>query len=304
VLLVGDGTSDPKQYLTDSAKTFIPPYLAVVDPWAGETAADNRYVTLIGDDNLPEMLIGRLPVNSLEETQIVVNKIVSYAANPVDDQWNRNSLFVADDSKNDDNFPGISDSIATTVPPSEDVRRLYSTPPDTAANDYLHAFHWQLLSQWNQGASLVVYTGHSSIQQWAAEDFIHVNDIDFLNNGGKLPVLLEMTCFTSSFQVPGFNTFDETFLRYPSGGIVAAWGPTGLGVSTGHELLAKGFLSAVFQEKTATLGEAALAGKLNLVAEGSTATDLIDTFTLLGDPAVPLDLTSRPDLIFLPQTNR
>ncbi|MCJ7537468.1 MAG: C25 family cysteine peptidase, partial [Anaerolineales bacterium] len=43
VLLVGDGTHDPKNYRATSSTTFIPPFLEDVDPWAGETAADNRY---------------------------------------------------------------------------------------------------------------------------------------------------------------------------------------------------------------------------------------------------------------------
>ncbi|MFZ1631127.1 MAG: hypothetical protein WAV70_19645, partial [Anaerolineae bacterium] len=37
-----------------------------------------------------------------------------------------------------------------------------------------------------------------------------------------------------------------------------------------------------------------LAGKLNLVASGSGALDLVDTFTLLGDPATNLNLTLVP----------
>ena len=37
-----------------------------------------------------------------------------------------------------------------------------------------------------------------------------------------------------------------------------------------------------------------LAGKLELVASGSSALDLVDTFTLLGDPATNLNLTLVP----------
>ena len=66
VLLVGGGTFDPRRYRVDSPPTFIPPYLADVDPWAGETAADNRYVTVDGMDALPDMLIGRLPVKTID----------------------------------------------------------------------------------------------------------------------------------------------------------------------------------------------------------------------------------------------
>ena len=67
VLLVGDGTHDPKNYQVTSSLTFIPPFLEDVDPWAGETAADNRYVTVDGNDALPDMLIGRLPANNASE---------------------------------------------------------------------------------------------------------------------------------------------------------------------------------------------------------------------------------------------
>ena len=63
VLLVGDGTFDPKLYRADSAETFLPPYLADVDPWMGETAADNRYALLDEGspgfgDMLPDLLVG------------------------------------------------------------------------------------------------------------------------------------------------------------------------------------------------------------------------------------------------------
>jgi hypothetical protein len=64
VLLVGDGTFDPLNYLGDLRPEFIPPYLADVDYWIGETAADNRYVSVSGDDFLPDMALGRLPVNT------------------------------------------------------------------------------------------------------------------------------------------------------------------------------------------------------------------------------------------------
>ena len=67
---------------------------------------------------------------------------------------------------------------------------------------------------------------------------------------------------------------------------MAEWGATGLGLSTGHQALADGFLRALYPPG-ATLGAAALAGKLNLAF----AFDLRDTYTLLGDPATRLNVT-------------
>jgi hypothetical protein len=118
-----------------------------------------------------------------------------------------------------------------------------------------------------------------------------------LDNGTKLPVVLEMTCFTGSFQNPAFDTLDESLLRKQNGGAVAVWGAAGLGVSTGHSILADGFMRSVYHDGRATLGAATLAGKLELFATGQNL-DLIDTFVLLGDPAMRLNL--RTHIAYLP----
>ncbi|RME66373.1 MAG: hypothetical protein D6790_00260, partial [Caldilineae bacterium] len=74
VLLVGDGTYDPRNYRGDSNPTFIPPYLEIVDLDLGETAADNRYVTIVGDDNMPDMTLGRFPVETPAQVTAMVEK--------------------------------------------------------------------------------------------------------------------------------------------------------------------------------------------------------------------------------------
>ena len=63
VVLLGDGSSDIRNY-RHAAPTYIPPYLALADPDLGETAADNRFVTITGNDLVPEMHLGRLPANT------------------------------------------------------------------------------------------------------------------------------------------------------------------------------------------------------------------------------------------------
>ncbi len=282
VLLVGDGTSDPKQYLPSSSVTFIPPFLADVDPWAGETAADNRYTTVDGEDNLPDLLIGRLPVNNSAELQVVVDKIVQYEKGAPKGSWQRKAAFVADDPDDGGNFHFLTNLILKqfATPPFWPLRLLFS-PFDTP----LDQFQEDLLQVWNTGAGLIMYTGHASIHQWAVEVFLHLEDVDDLANGGRLPVLLEMTCFTGSFQVPGFPTLDEALVRQPEGGAIAAWGSTGLGIATGHHWLAEGFMDTIYRQGRVDLGSAVLAGKIHLATSNANL-DLIDTFTLLGDPAL------------------
>jgi len=296
VLLVGDGNFDPKQYRGDSTTTFIPPYLADVDPWAGETAADNRYVTLAGNDALPELLLGRLPVNSLTETQTVVNKIVNYETQPFPGGWNANAAFVADNADSGGDFPNDSEDLATNyIDPPFVAQRIYYLPPTSTVT----STHAAILSRWN-AAGLMLFAGHSSTHQWAEERLFHSDDVASLNNQRQLPVLVELTCFTGSFHVPNSVTMDEALARHPNGGAVAVWGATGLGISTGHQFLAEGFLNNIYTPGK-TLGEAVLAGKINLAGTGVNL-DLIDTYHLLGDPATKLDLTIVPwtDSLYLP----
>ena len=296
VLLVGDGTFDPKLYRADSKETFLPPYLADVDPWMGETAADNRYALLDGGaqgggDILPDLLVGRLPVNTITETQNVVDKIVRYETDPYPGGWNSNVVFVADADADAGDFAADSDQLASAfIQAPFTPRPIYYTPPTTTVADT----HQAILTHWNAGAGLILYNGHSSVRQWAAERLFHRDDVAALHNASQLPVVLEMTCFTGLFDEPGGTTLDETLLREAEGGAVAVWGATGLGVATGHQQLAQGFLASVFQRHEGTIGAGTLSGKLKLVASGSGALDLLDTFTLLGDPATNLNLTLVP----------
>ena len=301
VLLVGDGTHDPKKYRATSSTTFIPPFLEDVDPWAGETAADNRYVTVDGGDALPDMLIGRLPANlwpELEnpfiELDTMVSKIVQYDAQQSPSPWQHQAVFVADNNDpTSGDFPSLSDILINKFPTYPFApQRLYFSPAQITPA----GFRMLVKQVWDDGNGLIMFTGHSSIHQWAHEILFHLEDVPTLVNGLRLPVVLEMTCFTGSFQIPDFPTLDEALLRRSGGGAIAVWGSTGLGIATGHHWLAEGFMDTIYQDGISEIGAATLAGKLNLASVGSNP-DLIDTFTLLGDPATKLE---RSYLIYLP----
>ncbi|HFQ94489.1 MAG TPA: hypothetical protein ENK32_10795 [Anaerolineae bacterium] len=301
VLLVGDGTNDPKQYKPDTRPTWIPPYLADVDPWLGEVAADNRFVTVDGADLLPDMLIGRLPVNSLAEARTVVDKIVKYETEPFFGDWNSKGLFVTDEPDSAGDFIAHSDAlISKFISPPWSASRAYLT--DKTEKDKVYT---AVMSQWNAGQGMVVFNGHSSIHQWSGERLFHLDDVAGLNNNGRLPVVLQMTCFTGAFQEPFWDTLDEVLLRQEGGGAVAVWGATGLGVATGHGELADGFMQTIIKDSTPQLGQAALAGKVLLQANQPAYPDLLDTFTLLGDPATRYDYDFWPGYAtFLPTVQR
>ncbi len=324
VTLVGDGTSDPHDYLRQGALNvnFIPPYLAMVDPWMGETACETCYAQLHGAhpvtsadaDLFPDLMLGRLPVKSAADLEALVAKIVGYETDPGGSGWRARNLYVADNVYAADGTPDpagdfvlSSEQSIAMQPPGIQIERLYYDPwnrdsqgrplaepwrePDAArARERTHA-------ALNAGAGIVNYTGHSNHWRWARTDdsadnhLLQLYEADTLTNGERLPILLAMTCWTSSFQKPteSGTTLDERLLLNPRGGMVAVWGPTGMGVAHGHDALQRGFYQALWDAPpmTAPLGRLTLAGYVELLTRGGCCDDAVHTFALLGDPLTP-----------------
>lgn len=310
VLLVGDGSYDFKNYSGFNPPTLLPPYLAHVDPWWGETAADNQLATVAGQDNLPDLLIGRLSAATPAELTAMVDKIIQYETNPAPGDWNAAQIFVADNPDGAGDFHTEANQGYNQVQaPFWGSRLYYSSTPTGQPYGFTsaEALRSALLVRFNYGASLITFHGHSSWHQWAVESLFHLNDIASLYNQQRLPVVLEMTCFTGFFHHPEYPTLDESLVRRSGGGAIAAWGSTGLGISTGHARLQAGFLQAIFDQGETNLGAAVLAGKTTLYATGSNL-DLLDTMTLFGDPALKLHLTVTPvkytSQVYLPFVTR
>ncbi len=311
VVLLGDGSLDFKGYSVFKPVNYIPPYMAPVDPIWGDTAADNQYVTLAGSDDLPEMFIGRLPVNSAAEAETVVSKIIGYESDTFPGGWNARHLFVADNPDLAGNFHTESDAGYNSLTEPFLGERLYFTTA-AASEPYFYtdvaALRYNFFNQFNRGAAIVTFNGHSSWLNWAMEGIFNyywegnatANDLLSLRNQTRLPLVLGMTCFTSSFHRPEPGTLDEALVRLPGGGAIATWGSTGLGISTGHGALQAGFYEAINGGQR-NLGAVTQAGLLKLYATGLHQ-DLLNTFVLLGDPTLNLNFEIVPftHFVYLP----
>ena len=333
VLLVGDGIRDSTIHSQQigAVQTFIPPYPLTMyplwcrtnpncKPW--EAASDNRFATMDGeDDYLADVFIGRLPVNTVDEATTVVQKITDYELHPPQWPWNERVLFFAGNEL-DAPYHRYSDEVYDEhVFAGSNWRRVYfctSNCNEPHLYDNINTARERTVQELTVGGLLASYVGHSSWHQWAADPvtlapMFHLDNVVSLDNSGALPIFLQMTCHTSDFSEPTGDTLDETLLRHTGGGAVATWGPTTLGLSLGHNVLHQGFFGAVFPEDTDTvesveLWEAILAAKLELIASDNAPyyLDLLDTFVLLGDPAMDLNLDIVPWAhgVFLPLTIR
>ncbi len=287
VLLVGDGNCDFKDNLGTGEPNYIPPYLAMVDPTLGQTAADNRYVTVSGPDILPDMHIGRLPVQTSAQAGMMVNKILNYEQNPPSSDWNKEVLFVADNADDAGDFAALSDDIADNyLPPSYTAQKVYYKITHSTVEEVRTA----IINAINEGRLLTNYIGHAAVQYWAHEKLFRIEDIASLNNDGKLPMMLPMTCKDGYFHYPDYPCLGESIVQADNKGAIASWSPTGAGLAIGHHYLDQGFFTAVFSDTISEIGTATYLGKLNLYEKTTGYRDLIDTYVLFGDPFMKLNL--------------
>ncbi len=309
VTLVGDGSSDPFDYTDRGAKNvnLIPPYLAMVDPWLGETACETCYAQLDGenptDDRLPDVWLGRLPVKSDAELQTLVARIVGYETAPTGGAWRGRMLYLADDADRSGDFAAQAEASIALQPSVMQIDRVFfgngAGQIPTAA-----AARAATLARFGSGAAVVAYFGHAHQQQWAVTELsapenwlIHRSDVPQLTNGDRLPVVLSLTCLSSAFQWPSYigMTIDEALLLSERGGAVAVWGPTGLGVSYGHDKLQEGFFRALWSstegndiERAVPLGALTTEGFRKLFTGSVCCQETLLTYALLGDPLTRL----------------
>jgi len=292
VVLLGDGHYDPKNYMGHNNKSFIPPYLAMVDPWIGETAADSRYVAFSGPESIPDMMMGRLSVNTPAEANAFVQKIIAYETTPDEGNWSKEVLAVAGKADTAGNFDQYSDNLLEdTLPAQYEAERVYYGVTHPEITEAVAA----LKNGINEGKMIVNFIGHGFARGWQAEKlvpktFIQTGDVTEFTNQDKYPIFLALTCTEGYFVDPTVQAFGEVVTKAENKGAIASWSPTGQGVSGGHDYMDRGFFDAVFKHGAYVLGEAVLGGFSRLWFSGSSLY-LMETYELFGDPALVINRT-------------
>jgi hypothetical protein len=314
VILVGDGHwnllgSNPA-YGDDPV--YMPPYLGWVDSTQGEVDSSNLLATIVGDDPLPDVLIGRIPVNSDQELDNVIDKIIAFEQTPRA-EWQWNNTFIADNTPDAaGDFVAMANLIISNyIESGYTPIRIYlddfidfglcGTPP-YSGGPLCPSANAEIVETLNTtGTLFATYIGHASVQNWAHERIflyhlddptnpydMYYSDIDALNNDDQLPIVLSMDCLDGYWFHPILQpSLAELFIRSAGHGAVATFSPTGLGVGSGHYSLMQGFFATVYHDGIWELGAAALGAKLQLYTAGYFS-EMIQTYTIFGDPALKI----------------
>ena len=314
MLLVGDGHYDFKN-VTSTQRTpatfqpnLIPPYLIRIDPWIGETAADNRYVSVDGSsDFMPDMAIGRIPARTAAEVTAVVNKILAYENPNVthDGAWQNMVTFVAgraNDPAGD--FQYMSDRTRLNFLPSTVSNRtvywktdyIYAYPQNGTPNmnDAIKAaFRDSIMLQWFGHAGRFIWSGSSSSTEQVFSSFSITGST--VPGSPQWPFSADYSCWSGYFMnldnfSGDYRSMAEAALLDPTRGAIAASAPSGLHSGAALITLNQGLVKAVFQDRIQPAGAAMNAAKAYYYANAGTSFDVIDTTIFFGDPALTLRL--------------
>lgn len=272
VLLVGEATIDFRGYLADRPENpvtppenAIPPYVVPV-AFGGETVSDARLADVEGDVR-PELAIGRWPVDSRRQVRDLVQRTLAYESGSASSE----ALFAADGSSGE--FEAVTERIleASAFPPAQS--RVLVGP--TAG---------ELAERWNQGAWLVTYTGHGSLELWGRDEVFSVNTATQIEAGTSSPIVVQLTCLTGLFAHPETRSLSEVLLTQ-EGGPVLVVAATSLTLSAHQEPFAASLLQALQDPAVERIGDALQESKRGLDVSSGGLREISDTFGLLGDPS-------------------
>jgi uncharacterized repeat protein (TIGR01451 family) len=282
VLLVGDASFDPRDYLGLGAFDYVPTRL--IETTAFKTASDDWF-TDFKQNGYATIPTGRLPVRTQSDAELMVSKILGYEQGHSGGTWNSQALIVADQNV-DSNFSSASTSAAANLPATLQVTKILAdgVDPSTA--------HSQILAALNSGSLLVNYAGHGAEQQWSFEDFFNTDDAAALTNGDRLPVYLLMDCLNGFFQDVYAQSLAESLVLAPNGGAVAVWASSGFTQEPPQSSMNQAFILELATHPNSPLGQIILQAK-----SGITDNDVRRTWILFGDPAMKFQFSSSTGVV-------
>ncbi|MEW6368301.1 MAG: C25 family cysteine peptidase [Acidobacteriota bacterium] len=278
VLLVGDDTYDPRDFMGRGHVSFIPS-LNGWDDVFGRVPSENKYADTDGDGS-PELAIGRLPVSTVDEAQAMADKITSRASAPVDENARRRHIIAVDNQGPTD--PSFYQAAAEAANHLPSRARLVWANIESGADQARSNLLYSLKS----GAQATHFFGHGSFEIWSDDGLLAVDDAATLAGSRGNTVLFTWTCEVQWYQLATGPTINEALLLLPKGGAIASVGPTGITDPTLQRTLYVQLYDNL--GKGMTLGEALREAKEKALRSDAKLKPVVDGWSLLGDPSLEL----------------
>lgn len=259
--------------------------------YAGSNTPTDLYYSAMDSDYLPDIAVGRLPVNTAAETQTIVNKILNYNTST-----NKNALLFGIDPEASAYGPRDSSHLQTK---GFNVDTYFLSQYASCVSQS------EAVNRINQGRLLAIYYGHGSR---AGMDGLLCNNhlVNFTNT--LYPLVVSGGCYTGDYAWAGGTCIGEGLVLSQNGAIAFIGGSSDGGYGymytclTGliDELAQSGVIGKMFNKcKVKAYEEDPDVNKDTL---GSFTHNFFERFNLLGDPGLLVnqydsDGDGLPDII-------
>jgi peptidase C25-like protein len=273
VLLIGDDTFDPRDYSGMGEVSYVPSLLGW-DGDYGRVPSENRYADLNGDGS-PDVAIGRLPVRTPEDADVMVDKI-SRQAEVLREAGVRHLFVVDNQSMRDPSFSKEASRVASLLGGADVTWADVGQGIDEARA--------ALLAGLASGPLATHYFGHGGEDFWADEHLFDASEVASLPPDGHETLLLAWTCVSQNYLFGSGPSLSEAMLLAPRAGALASVGPTGITNARLQSALFDRFYPQLLAG--VPLGEALRRAKAETMRAYPEARPVVEGWSLLGDPAL------------------
>ena len=198
VLLVGDHAQVPSMMANSSI---------------GSSGSDPSYSLIVGNDNYPDIIVGRFSAETNTQLATMINRSIQYD-NMSAQSWFHKGIGIASTQGPGDNneydyqhIRNIRNILLNYHYTSVDELYEGSQGGQDASGNPTAAM---VSSSINSGASIINYAGHGDHDRWVTSTFLNAN-VNALTNDNKLPFVFSVACQVGNFT--GHTCFAETWLR-------------------------------------------------------------------------------------------
>jgi hypothetical protein len=278
VMLVGKGSHDYRDIL-GLGGNWVPPMLAATED--GLLPADGSLGDVQGEDGIPEIAVGRLPLTDADQIEQILEWVRDFEQGQLDEPWT-SSLFVSDDGDGGA-FSAAAELLSMAAAPGTQHRIDLS-------QESLDSAKGRLRTLWSQPTSLVAYVGHGGLDRLAEEGLLTYDELAPLSGQPSRPIFVGWSCNLARFDIPAFFPLGERLLT--EGASVAVLSATGWSNHAATDRMRIRFHEALSEVET--LGAALLEAHR---ASADAPRAIHDVQALLGDPALrlrPADADPEP----------
>ncbi len=239
VMLLGDTSWDFKSTDVDPAEnTNVIPSYQSMESFSLRTsfASDDFFVSM--DDNegyldgsryLPDLAVGRLTVNSLEQARKGVDKLLHYYDPETYGIWHNTVTLISDDADGPEKAWELG-LLRTTLTIANILENRH--PFINLKKIYLDAYKQistsggyrypeakrEILNAFEHGSLIINFIGHGNEYGWTHERVLNIPEIKSLRNYDKLPFISTVTCEFGRFDNPYLVSGAEHFMNNERGG--------------------------------------------------------------------------------------